>query len=117
MAGMVLHKAAGKGDVAEMRRLAANGGNVNERDADGDSALHIAAGFGHVEAMRVLVVELGADKDAKDAAGSTLHTLSERSGDKVGVLMDRERWNPAPSSRGEQMISQNQLPYPEESNC
>ena len=40
MAGMVLHKASMKGDVAEMRRLVANGRNVNERDANGVTALH-----------------------------------------------------------------------------
>jgi hypothetical protein len=72
MAGIeLLQQAAGNGNVAEMRRLVANGRNVNERDADGDTALHVAAVYGHVEAMRVLVVELGADKDAKDAAGGT----------------------------------------------
>ena len=32
----LLQQAAGNGDVAEMRRLVANGRNVNERDADGD---------------------------------------------------------------------------------
>ena len=55
----LLQKATQRGDVAEMRRLVANGRNVNERDADGDTALHYAADYGHVEAMRVLV-ELGA---------------------------------------------------------
>jgi hypothetical protein len=34
-------------------------------------ALHFAAAEGHVEAMRVLVEELGADKEAKDVKGRT----------------------------------------------
>jgi ankyrin repeat protein len=59
------------GDVTELRRLVANGRNVNERDADGVTALHLAAVNGNVEVLRVLVVELGADKDAKDANGGT----------------------------------------------
>ena len=70
MAGMTLHQAATSGDVAEMRRLVANGRNVNERDANGDTAMHLAADYGHAEVLRVLV-ELGADKEAKNAAGLT----------------------------------------------
>ena len=42
-----------------------------------------------------------------------LHSLTERSGDKLGVLIDRERWNPAPSSRGRHCISRLQVPHPE----
>ena len=67
----LLQQAAQRGNVAEIRRLVANGRNVNERDANGVAALHVAAANGSVEAMRVLVVELGADKDAKNDAGST----------------------------------------------
>ena len=60
MAGMkLLQQAAQRGDVAEMRRLVANGRNVNERDANGVTALHVAAVYGHVEAMRALVVGPG----------------------------------------------------------
>jgi ankyrin repeat protein len=74
MADKKLQQATQNGDVAEMRRLVANGRDVNERDADGLAALHVAAVNGDVEVIRVLVVELGADKDAKDAAGqAALH--------------------------------------------
>jgi ankyrin repeat protein len=59
-----LHDAALDGEVTEMRRLVAAGAIVDERDADGDTALHCASMNGHVEAMRALV-ELGANKDAK----------------------------------------------------
>jgi ankyrin repeat protein len=72
MVGMeLLQQAAQRGNVTEIRRLVANGRDVNERDAGGLAALHAAAVSGHVEALRVLVVELGADKDAKDADGET----------------------------------------------
>jgi ankyrin repeat protein len=66
-----LHLAAESGDVVEVRRLAALGVNLEERDADGATALHIASMHGHVEAIKVLVVQLGADKDAKTADGAT----------------------------------------------
>ena len=46
-------KAARRGDVAEVRKLVANGANVNEQDRDGGSPLHWAAGMGHVETTTV----------------------------------------------------------------
>jgi ankyrin repeat protein len=59
-----LHEAAWNGDVAEMRRLVAAGADVEEqRGVFGRRPLHVAAHNGHVETMRVLVEELGADKD------------------------------------------------------
>jgi ankyrin repeat protein len=70
-AAETLLEATQRGDVAEVRRVSALGVNVDERDADGDTALHWAAANGHMEVMRVLVVELGADKDAKNAGGAT----------------------------------------------
>jgi hypothetical protein len=51
-------KAAGRGDVAEMRRLVAAGVDVDELGEDEGTALLWAAYYGHVEAIRVLV-ELG----------------------------------------------------------
>jgi ankyrin repeat protein len=77
MVGMELLQAALNGDVTEIRRLVANGRNVNERDADGDAALHYAALNGHVEAIKALV-QLGADKDAKTVGGQTpLHWAAQ----------------------------------------
>ena len=59
-----LHDAVVSGDVAEMRRLVAAGADVEEqRGVFGRRPLHVAAHNGHVETMRVLVEELGADKD------------------------------------------------------
>jgi hypothetical protein len=76
-AQMPLQQAALNGDVVEMRRLVAAGAIVDERDADGDTALHCASMKGHVEAMRALV-ELGADKDAKSSQGHTpLHWAAQ----------------------------------------
>jgi ankyrin repeat protein len=50
-----LTQAARGGDVAELRRLAATGVNIEERDADGMTALHWAAFNGRMEAVKVLV--------------------------------------------------------------
>ena len=75
--GVMTHQAARSGDEAEVRRLVANGVNVDERDADGSTALHTATEHGHVEVMRALM-ELGADKEAKDADGETpLHWAAD----------------------------------------
>ena len=66
-----LHKAALRGDVAEVRRLVAAGVGVNEVNAaDKMTALHFAADNGHVEAVKTLV-ELNADIEAKTDQGAT----------------------------------------------
>jgi hypothetical protein len=66
---MHLHEVVESGDVAEVRRLVAAGADVEEpRGEHGIRPLHMAAGSGHVDVMRVLV-QLGADRDAKAAHG------------------------------------------------
>jgi ankyrin repeat protein len=60
---MELRSAAGSGDVAEVRRLAALGADVNMEDYNRARPLHYAACNGHVEVLRTLV-ELGADVHA-----------------------------------------------------
>ena len=62
-----LHEAAINDDVAEVRRLVAAGADVDEQRGEfGMRPLHWAAEVGQVEVMGVLV-ELGADKDARTA--------------------------------------------------
>jgi hypothetical protein len=69
---MNLHEAVESGDVAEARRMVAAGADVEEpRGEYGNRPLHVAAGCEHVEVIKVLVVELGADKEAKNAQGMT----------------------------------------------
>jgi ankyrin repeat protein len=48
-----------------MRRLVAEGADVNGQGAEGWRPLHVAAHYGHVAVVEVLV-ELGADKNASD---------------------------------------------------
>ena len=59
----VAHSAAEFDDVTTMRRLVAEGADVNVQDAGGTRPLHVAVSNGHVEALKTLV-ELGADKEA-----------------------------------------------------
>jgi hypothetical protein len=64
-----LHEAALSGDVADVRRLVAAGADLEEQyDVDGWRPLHVAAAMGMLEVVTVLV-ELGADKEAKEANG------------------------------------------------
>jgi ankyrin repeat protein len=58
-----LHIAAKVDDVVTIRRLAAEGADVNEQSATGARPLHAAAVSGHVDAARVLV-EVGAELEA-----------------------------------------------------
>jgi len=75
--GQLLQHAAYVGDVAGLRRLAAQGVDVNVQLGElRQTALHEAAFYGRVEAIRVLV-ELGADFEALSAAGWTpLHAAA-----------------------------------------
>ncbi|MCU9848196.1 ankyrin repeat domain-containing protein [Defluviimonas sp. WL0024] len=61
-----LHRAAQEGDVATIRRLAAQGANVNARDGRRRTPAHVAAFASQDEALRALA-EAGADMNALDA--------------------------------------------------
>ena len=58
--------AASRGDVAQVRRLLDDGADVNERDAQGRTAVTAAALGDHVEVARALI-SAGADVDAQDS--------------------------------------------------
>jgi ankyrin repeat protein len=71
---VLMLNAAAVGDVVTIRRLVAEGADVN---VPGDRALHVAALNGHVDAVRVLM-ELGADKEASAAdGGRPLHMAAQ----------------------------------------
>jgi ankyrin repeat protein len=73
-----LHNAAAIDDVVTIRRLAAEGADVNVQGAEGVRPLHEAAHHGHVDASLVLV-EVGADLEAATAGGLTpLHAAARR---------------------------------------
>lgn len=64
------HDAACTGSLAEVRHSLEGGQDVDKRNVDGDTALHLAASHGHHEVCAVLVAA-GADVKAADATHST----------------------------------------------
>jgi ankyrin repeat protein len=66
----MLLTAAEKGQISLLRELLKDGGDVNDKNDVGDTALHRAAAQGQRSAVAVLLVH-GADLAAKDAQGRT----------------------------------------------
>jgi hypothetical protein len=84
-----LSDAAMNGDVTEVRRMVAAGADVEEQRGEHEARpLHVAGANGQVEVLTVLV-ELGADKDAKDADGGTPLHYAANNGhvEAITVLM------------------------------
>ncbi len=67
MADTALTEAAKNGEVPKILNLLRQGGDVNERDSGGQTALMFAARNGHLEAVRLLL-EKGAGVDLKRAS-------------------------------------------------
>jgi len=65
MSTTLLHQAAGKNDVAEIKKLLAQGAEIDARDADGRTALLVATHANRIEAAKALI-DAGADVNAKD---------------------------------------------------
>lgn len=63
--------AAVHGDVASLREVVAGGADVNKRNHDNRTPLHLAASEGQLEVVQVLVEELGAALDVTDRWGGT----------------------------------------------
>jgi len=70
-----LHRAAGQGDVAEIRRLAATGAALDGRDAHGRMPAHVAAFASQDEALRALAAA-GADMNALEAQAYDVVTIA-----------------------------------------
>lgn len=62
--------AASEGDIHEVKRLVANGANLNGTDYDARTPLHLAGAFGQVDMVDYLLAQ-GADINAKDRWGHT----------------------------------------------
>lgn len=77
-----LHRAAQKGEDAQVSALLADGADPNERDGEGATALFIAARWGRISVVEVLL-ESGADplivaKNPYGSGGTAIHIASQR---------------------------------------
>jgi ankyrin repeat protein len=70
-----LHRAAHDGDVATIRKLAAEGADLEARDRAGRTPLHVAAFASQDEAVRALA-EAGADLDALEDQAYDIVTIA-----------------------------------------
>ena len=70
-----LHRAAQNGELAEIRRLAATGVDINARDRHGRTPAHVAAFASNDEALRALA-EAGADMDALEGQAYDVVTIA-----------------------------------------
>lgn len=74
--------AAAKGDTKKVKDLLDKGVNVDTRDPDGNATpLCHAAWFGHADTAQLLI-ERGADVNAKKSDGASVLTLATMSGHK-----------------------------------
>lgn len=65
-----LIEAAAEGDLARVDALLAEGNHIDDRDAEGDTALTVASAKGHFEVVRLLLTK-GADIAARCNAGNS----------------------------------------------
>ena len=68
--GPSIHQATIDGEIALIRRELSNGANVNEKNEDGYTPLHLAMKSGHKRIVELLIAK-GSDVNAKDTRGGT----------------------------------------------
>ena len=74
-----LHAAAARGDIIEIRRLVRDGADLNGRDGNGRTPLHVSAFQGHGAAAKALI-----------AAGADPHLLDNQRYDAVTIASVRD---------------------------
>jgi len=86
--GPSIHQTVIDGNEALIRRELSNGANVNEKNEDGLTPLHLAVKSGHKRIVELLIAK-GADVNAKDTRGGTSldysTELNEMFGDNDGL--------------------------------
>src|SRR5438128_1593249 len=65
-----LGEMAQEGEVEEVKKILARGDSINEKNANGETALMLAVIHGRPEVVRVLL-DKGADPEIKNSAGYT----------------------------------------------
>ena len=76
--------AAASGDLETLNRLYIKGLNINDKDYDKRTPMHLAAQAGHIEIVQYLI-EKGANVNAKDRWGCT--PLNDATGQEVKQLL------------------------------
>lgn len=89
-ADVSLIDAAARGNVEEVKKLIAAGGNVNTSDYDMRTPLHLAASEGHLEVVKYLLTQ-GAAIDAADRFGNTALNDALRGGKKAVARLLEEK--------------------------
>jgi len=79
-----IHQAAIKADLAMMKRLVANGLDINHQDKKNVTGLHLTAHYGQTSHIRVAkwMLANGADPFLKDYKGKTPLEVAESRGNK-----------------------------------
>lgn len=82
-----LLEAAEKGRISQLLEVLQQGANVNDKDDDGQTALHKAAARGHKSAL-IALLAMGADLGERDAKGRTaLMTAAETGNAEIVTLL------------------------------
>lgn len=81
-----LHHAAKNNDLKKLKLLLLNGGDIDEQDGNGSTALIYASSVGNLEAVKYLV-ENGANKEVKDNLGYDAYQAAMFYGDYRGATI------------------------------
>ncbi|MDX8411801.1 MAG: ankyrin repeat domain-containing protein [Mariprofundaceae bacterium] len=80
-------KAASSGDEDAIKQALSLGVDVNAKDAARNTVLHLAVKYGHVNIMHLLI-EAGADLNARNDFDSTPLHLTEKNIDTIRILLE-----------------------------
>lgn len=98
---MSLQTAAANGQITIVKQHIAAGTNLNAKDAEGQTALHLAALKGDAAIVQALVAG-GADLSLKNSKGQTAQDIARRAGNHEIVALLTPQ--PAAQPRGRGLI-------------